>query len=192
MTTILQTDKPAAVIMETVQAEGGIRVFDVEFLKAVREFCTKNDILMIVDDIQIGCCRSGSFFSFERAGIQPDIVVMSKSIGGIGMPMSIVLHKPEIDVWKPGEHNGTFRGNQLSFVAGKAAIEYLLENNVEAETKRKGDIVKNFVERKFFRLTINLSLEVSDLCGVLTAQRLILLLHLNFLTFALQRILFAR
>lgn len=152
------TDKPAAVIMETVQAEGGIRVFDVEFLKAVREFCTKNDILMIVDDIQIGCCRSGSFFSFERAGIQPDIVVMSKSIGGIGMPMSIVLHKPEIDIWKPGEHNGTFRGNQLSFVAGKAAIEYLLENNVEAETKRKGDIVKNFVEKEILPLNDKLEL----------------------------------
>ena len=144
--------------LEPVQAEGGIRVFDVEFLKAVREFCTKNDILMIVDDIQIGCCRSGSFFSFERAGIQPDIVVMSKSIGGIGMPMSIVLHKPEIDVWKPGEHNGTFRGNQLSFVAGKAAIEYLLENNVEAETKRKGEIVKNFVEKEILPLNDKLEL----------------------------------
>ncbi len=141
-------EKPAAVVMETVQAEGGIRVFSDKFLQDVREFCTKNDILMIIDDVQVGCCRSGSFFSFERAGITPDIVVMSKSIGGIGMPLAIVLHSEELDNWKPGEHNGTFRGNQLSFVAGAAAIDYLLENNVEAETKRKGELVKDFIEKE--------------------------------------------
>lgn len=151
-------EKPAAVIMETVQAEGGIRVFDDKFLRDVREFCTKNDILMIVDDVQVGCCRSGTFFSFERAGIEPDIVVMSKSIGGLGMPLAIVLHKEELDNWRPGEHNGTFRGNQLSFVAGKAAIEYLLENNVEAETRRKGEIVKDFVEKEILPLDSRLEL----------------------------------
>lgn len=145
-------EKPAAVIMETVQAEGGIRVFNDQFLRDVREFCTKNDILMIVDDVQVGCCRSGTFFSFERAGITPDIVVMSKSIGGLGMPLAIVLHTEELDNWKPGEHNGTFRGNQLSFVAGKAAIEYLLENNVEAETRRKGTIVKDYIEKEILPL----------------------------------------
>ncbi len=163
MQTIIDDDhsgieKPAAVVMETVQAEGGIRVFDNKFLQDVREFCDRNDILLIVDDIQIGCCRSGTFFSFERAGITPDIVVMSKSIGGIGMPLAIVLHKEELDVWKPGEHNGTFRGNQLSFVAGAAAIDYLIENNVEAETRRKGEIVKNFVEREILSLDSRLEL----------------------------------
>ena len=163
MQTLLDDDhsaveKPAALIMETVQAEGGIRVFETEFLKAVREFCTKNDILMIVDDIQVGCCRTGSFFSFERAGIEPDIVVMSKSIGGLGLPFSIVLHKEEIDCWKPGEHNGTFRGNQLSFVAGKAAVEYLLEHNIESEAKRKGEIVKSFVEKEILPLSDKLEL----------------------------------
>ena len=151
-------EKPAAVVMETVQAEGGIWVFDDEFLRAVREFCTKNDILMIVDDVQVGCCRSGSFFSFERAGITPDIVVMSKSIGGLGMPLAIVLHTEELDNWKPGEHNGTFRGNQLSFVAGKAAIEYLLENNIEAETKRKGELVKEFITNEILPLDSRLQL----------------------------------
>jgi diaminobutyrate-2-oxoglutarate transaminase len=113
---------------------------------------------MIVDDVQVGCCRAGDFFSFERAGIVPDIVVMSKSIGGIGMPLAIVLLKEELDTWKPGEHNGTFRGNQLSFVAGKAAIEYLTENNVEAETKRKGEIVKNYVEKNILPLDSRLEL----------------------------------
>ncbi len=145
-------EKPAAVVMETVQAEGGIRVFSDDFLRGVRDFCTRNGILMIVDDVQVGCCRSGTFFSFERAGIQPDIVVMSKSIGGIGMPLAIVLHTEELDNWKPGEHNGTFRGNQLSFIAGKAAIEYITENNVEAETVRKGEIVKKYVEENILPL----------------------------------------
>lgn len=151
-------EKPAAVVMETVQAEGGIQVFSDDFLKAVREFCTKNDILMIVDDVQVGCCRAGHFFSFERAGIEPDIVVMSKSIGGIGMPLAIVLLKEELDNWKPGEHNGTFRGNQLSFVAGKAAIDYLLENDVEAETRRKGQLVKEFVEKNILPLDSRIKL----------------------------------
>ena len=151
-------EKPAAVVMETVQAEGGIRVFSDEFLRGVRDFCTRNGIVMIVDDVQVGCCRTGTFFSFERAGIKPDIVVMSKSIGGIGMPLAIVLHTAELDHWKPGEHNGTFRGNQLSFVAGKAAIEYLLENNVEAETKRKGEIVKSFIENEILPLDSRLEL----------------------------------
>ena len=151
-------EKPAAVVMETVQAEGGIRVFDDEFLRDVREFCTRNEILMIVDDVQVGCCRSGSFFSFERAGIAPDIVVMSKSIGGIGMPLAIVLHTEELDSWKPGEHNGTFRGNQLSFVAGKAAIDYLLENNVEAETRRKGELVRKYMTEEILPLDSRLEL----------------------------------
>lgn len=151
-------EKPAAVVMETIQAEGGIRVFEADFLRAVRDFCTKNDILMIIDDVQVGCCRSGSFFSFERAGIAPDMVVMSKSIGGLGMPLAIVLIKDEIDDWQPGEHNGTFRGNQLSFVAGKASFDYLLENNIEAETIRKGELVKNYVEQNILPLDSRLEL----------------------------------
>lgn len=152
------TEKPAALIMETVQAEGGIRVFDESFLRDVRAFCDRNDILLIIDDIQVGCCRTGSFFSFESAGIIPDIVILSKSIGGIGMPLSIVLMKEQLDIWKPGEHNGTFRGNQLSFVAGKAAIDWLIENDVEAETKRKGVIVRDFITSKILPLDSRLEL----------------------------------
>lgn len=151
-------DKPAAVIMETLQAEGGIRPFSDEFLRGVREFCDRNDILMIVDDIQVGCCRTGTFFSFERAGIVPDMVILSKSVGGLGMPLSIVLLKEELDEWKPGEHNGTFRGNQLSFVAGKASFDWLLENNVESETQRKGEIVKDFLTKEVLTLDSRLEL----------------------------------
>ena len=150
--------KPAAVIMETTQAEGGIRPFTDEFLRDVRAFCDRNDILMIVDDIQVGCCRTGTFFSFERAGIKPDMVVMSKSIGGLGMPLAIVLLREDLDIWKPAEHNGTFRGNQLSFVAGKASFEWLLENNVEAETQRKGAIVRDFLTKEVLPLDSRLEL----------------------------------
>lgn len=153
MQTILDDDhsgieKPAALILETVQAEGGIWVFSKEYLQAVRKFCDDNDILLIVDDIQVGCCRTGTFFSFERADIVPDIVVLSKSIGGYGMPLALTLFKPELDIWAPGEHNGTFRGNQLAIVAAKAGLEFFNNNNIEKETQRKGKIIEKFLNEE--------------------------------------------
>lgn len=153
MQTLLDDDhsgveKPAALILETVQAEGGIWVFEKEWLQRVRKFCDDNDILLIVDDIQVGCCRTGTFFSFERAGIIPDMVTLSKSIGGYGMPFALTLFKPELDIWAPGEHNGTFRGNQLAIVAAKAGLEFMNNNNVEKEVRRKSKIVKEFLEKQ--------------------------------------------
>lgn len=115
---------PAAIILETVQSEGGIYVAPIEWLRSLRRLCDEKGILMIVDDVQAGCGRTGAFFSFERAGIRPDIVCLSKSIGGYGLPMSLVLMRRELDVWKPGQHTGTFRGNQLAFVAATAALEH--------------------------------------------------------------------
>ncbi len=141
-------DKPAALIVETVQAEGGIWVLEEEWLRRAEAFCRRHDILFIVDDIQVGCGRSGNFFSFERAGIHPDMVSLSKSIGGYGLPMSLLLIRPEIDTWKPGEHNGTFRGNNLAFVAAKAAIEYGMQSGMYADVNRKSAIVKNFLENE--------------------------------------------
>ena len=149
--------KPAALIMETVQADGGIYPFSPEFLRACRKFCDDNDILLIIDDIQAGCGRTGTFFSFERAGIQPDMVTLSKSIGGIGMPMALLLIRPDKDIWKPAEHNGTFRGNQLAFVAGKAAIEYMVDNRLDEEAKRKGLIIENFIRNEILPLDSRLS-----------------------------------
>lgn len=102
-------NQPAAVIVETIQGEGGINVARPEWLRGLADLCRRRDMLLIVDDIQMGCGRTGTFFSFEEAGIVPDIVTLSKSIGGYGMPMSLTLFKPELDVWEPGEHNGTFR-----------------------------------------------------------------------------------
>ncbi len=141
-------DKPAAIILETVQAEGGIHAFTPEFLSDLRQLCTDEDILLIVDDVQVGCCRTGNFFSFERAGIVPDMVVLSKSIGGYGMPLSMVLFKPELDVFNPGEHNGTFRGFQLSMVTAKAGLEFMLNNKIEDEVKRKEKIVEDYLKKE--------------------------------------------
>ncbi len=150
--------KPAALIMETVQAEGGIYPFEPSFLKACRKFCDDNGILLIVDDIQAGCGRTGTFFSFERGDIKPDMVVLSKSIGGMGMPMALLLIRPDVDIWKPAEHNGTFRGNQLAFVAGKAALEYMEDHKLYQEAARKGTIIEQFLKQEILPLNKGLSL----------------------------------
>ena len=139
-------EKPAAIVLETVQADGGINPFPVEWLQRVRALCDKYDILMIVDDIQVGCARTGWFFSFERAGIVPDIVTQSKSIGGYGMPFALVLIKPELDIWSPGEHNGTFRGYQLSMVAAKAGLEVMLDEHVEDKVRGQEKIIAQYMD----------------------------------------------
>jgi diaminobutyrate-2-oxoglutarate transaminase len=117
-------DKPAAVIVETIQAEGGVNVASIQWLQDLAAVCREHGVLLIVDDIQVGCGRAGSFFSFERAGIVPDIVVLSKAISGYGLPMALVLLRPALDQWKPGEHTGTFRGNNMAFVAATEALRY--------------------------------------------------------------------
>ncbi len=114
---------PAAVILETVQGEGGVRPAPVAWLQEVAAACARHGVLLIVDDIQVGCGRTGPFFSFEEAGLRPDIVALSKSLSGYGLPMAVVLLRPEHDVWKPGEHNGTFRGNNAAFVTATGALE---------------------------------------------------------------------
>ncbi|MFE7117173.1 diaminobutyrate--2-oxoglutarate transaminase [Streptomyces sp. NPDC057654] len=134
---------PAAVIVETVQGEGGINVARPEWLRALADLCKRRDMLLIVDDIQMGCGRTGAFFSFEEAGITPDIVTLSKSIGGYGMPMSLTLFKPELDIWEPGEHNGTFRGNNPSFVTAAAALDtYWADGQTEKQTLARGEQVE--------------------------------------------------
>jgi diaminobutyrate-2-oxoglutarate transaminase len=142
-------EKPAAVLLETVQGEGGVWVAPVPFLKSLREFCDRHGILLVVDDIQAGCGRTGTFFSFERAGIVPDVVTLSKSIGAYGLPMALVLLKPEHDVWKPGQHNGTFRGNQLAFVAAAAALRhYWRDGEFVKRVRTKADLVEEFLQRR--------------------------------------------
>lgn len=126
-------EHPAAVIVETVQGEGGLNSARASWLRKLADLCKRHDILLIVDDVQAGCGRTGSFFSFEEAGITPDIVCLSKSVSGYGLPLALTLFKPEHDVWVPGEHNGTFRGQNPSFVTGKTALERFWSDDVFAK-----------------------------------------------------------
>lgn len=141
-------DLPAAVIVETVQGEGGLNVASDEWLRRIEAICRKHDIVLIVDDIQAGCGRTGTFFSFEKSGISPDIVTMSKSLSGYGLPFSIVLLKPDLDQWEPGEHNGTFRGHNLAFVTAESAIrEYWRNDDFTREIERKGALVRSELDK---------------------------------------------
>ncbi|MEQ3551892.1 diaminobutyrate--2-oxoglutarate transaminase [Pseudonocardia nematodicida] len=141
-------NEPAAVIVETVQGEGGLNPARIEWLRGLRELCTRKGILMIVDDVQMGCGRTGPFFSFEIAGIEPDMVTISKSISGYGLPMALVLIKPEYDQWGPGEHNGTFRGNNPAFVTAAETIRHWWSDDAfEKDTLRKGEKIAEGLER---------------------------------------------
>lgn len=131
-------DVPAAVIVETIQGEGGLNVARAEWLRALEKVCRKHGILLIVDDIQAGCGRAGHFFSFEESGIKPDLVTLSKSLSGYGLPFAITLIKPEYDTWKPGEHNGTFRGNNHAFVTATQALKsYWADDAFQNEVQLK-------------------------------------------------------
>jgi diaminobutyrate-2-oxoglutarate transaminase len=136
-------DPPAAFVLETIQGEGGVNVASVEWLRRLAELARRNGSLLIVDEVQVGCGRTGTFFSFERAGITPDLICLSKSLSGYGLPMALTLIRPDIDVWEPGEHSGTFRGNNLAFVAATAALERYWHNGAFAnDVARKGEDVR--------------------------------------------------
>lgn len=135
---------PAAVILETVQGEGGINVASDRWLQRIAAICQQHDIRLIVDDIQVGNGRTGNFFSFEASGIRPDLVCLSKSIGG-GLPMSLVLIRRDLDIWKPGEHTGTFRGNNLAFVAAREVLRHWADPTFEDSIADRNCIVTSFL-----------------------------------------------
>lgn len=139
-------DHPAAVIVETLQGEGGINPASARWLRRLSDLCNRRGIVLIVDDIQMGCGRTGPFFSFERAGIVPDIVTLSKSLSGIGLPLAVTLFKRELDIWQPGEHNGTFRGNNPAFVTASAALDFWTDETFQSQTEAKGEIIRSFLE----------------------------------------------
>lgn len=140
-------DQAAAVIVETIQGEGGVNVATVRWLQELERLCRQYDMLLIVDDIQVGCGRTGSFFSFESAGISPDIITLSKSLSGYGLPMSLVLFKPELDIWKPGAHSGTFRGNNMAFVTATQALDsYWADKAFEESVTHKAGMVRDWLE----------------------------------------------
>jgi diaminobutyrate-2-oxoglutarate transaminase len=126
-------DAPAAIIVETVQGEGGLNAASPEWLKQVEAIAKKHGALFIIDDIQAGCGRTGGFFSFDGMGLSPDIITMAKSLSGMGLPLAVTLIKPEHDIWKPAEHNGTFRGNNHAFVTAAAALEKFWSDDLFAD-----------------------------------------------------------
>ena len=128
---------PAAVIIEPIQGEGGVVPAPKEFLQTVRRVTKELGIPLIVDEIQCGIGRSGNVFAFEESGIIPDVILMSKAIGG-SQPMSVVVYNKELDKWAPGAHAGTFRGNQLAMAAGTVVLERISQPEFLSEVRRKG------------------------------------------------------
>lgn len=140
-------DCPAAILVETVQGEGGINVAHKEWLQSIQAIAKNVGALFIVDDIQMGCGRTGEFFSFEFAGLSPDIVVLSKSLSGYGLPLSMLLIKEGLDAWRPGEHTGTFRGNNLALVSATAAINiYWCRRTFSQGVQRMGGLMRRRLE----------------------------------------------
>jgi diaminobutyrate-2-oxoglutarate transaminase len=139
-------EAPAAVIVEPIQAEGGVNVASKAWLHAVQKFAHDRGALFIIDDIQAGCGRTGSYFSFDSFDLDPDIITLAKGLGGYGTPIAMNLVKPEHDKWSPGEHTGTFRGQDLSFVAGAEALEYFADDALMSEVRRKGDIMESCLQ----------------------------------------------
>jgi diaminobutyrate-2-oxoglutarate transaminase len=140
-------EKPAAILVEAIQAEGGVHVASKEWLHAVQQLARENDALLIIDDIQAGCGRTGSYFSFDDMGLDPDIVTLAKGIGGFGTPLAMNMVKPEHDKhWQPGEHTGTFRGQGFSFVAGRVAMSYFEDDSFMAEVRTKGTRMREVLD----------------------------------------------
>jgi len=135
-------DAPAAFMLETVQGEGGLNAASAEWVHKVAELAKKHGALLIIDDIQAGCGRTGTFFSFEKMGVMPDIITMAKSLSGFGLPFATVLIRPEHDIFGPAEHNGTFRGNTHAFVTARVAIEkFWADKSFEEDIARRADII---------------------------------------------------
>jgi diaminobutyrate-2-oxoglutarate transaminase len=133
-------DAPAAILVETVQGEGGLNAASPDWLRKIEAIARKHGALFIIDDIQAGCGRTGGFFSFDGMGLSPDIITMAKSLSGMGLPLAVVLIRPMYDIWKPAEHNGTFRGNNHAFVTAAAALEkFWADDGFLAEVKDKAD-----------------------------------------------------
>ena len=136
-------DAPAAILVETVQGEGGLNAASPAWLRKIADIAKRHGALMIVDDIQAGVGRTGNFFSFEGMGFTPDIVTMAKSLSGMGLPFALTLFRPELDQWSPGEHNGTFRGNNHAFVTATAALRHFWSNDAfQQDIARRGALLE--------------------------------------------------
>ncbi|BFU46620.1 aspartate aminotransferase family protein [Krasilnikovia sp. MM14-A1004] len=130
--------KPAAIIMELVQGEGGSIPAPVPFVRRIAEVARALDIPLIVDEVQTGCGRTGTWFSFEQYGIEPDVIVASKGLSGMGLPVSVIMYHERLDVWSPGSHIGTFRGNNLAFASANAYLDVVARDNLMAYVRERG------------------------------------------------------
>lgn len=136
-------DAPAAILVETVQGEGGLNAASPEWLRRIADIAKAHGALLIVDDIQAGCGRTGGFFSFEEMGFTPDIITMAKSLSGMGLPFALTLFRPEFDQFSPGEHNGTFRGNNHAFVTATAALRHFWSDDAfQVDVRRRGELLE--------------------------------------------------
>jgi diaminobutyrate-2-oxoglutarate transaminase len=133
--------KPAAVIIEAIQGEGGSIVPPDRYLKELRKICSDHDVLMIADEIQAGLCRTGKMFAFQHSGIIPDIITLSKGLGGVGFPLSCIVYKENLDTWPPAKHIGTFRGNVIAYAAGAAALHFMLEKDLAENAAAIGTLI---------------------------------------------------
>lgn len=136
-------DDPAAFIVEPVQGEGGLNAASGAWLRGIERLARKHGALFIIDDIQAGIGRTGPWFSFEGMGLDPDLITQAKSFGGMGLPFAALLIKPPHDIWKPAEHNGTFRGNTHAFVTARVAMEkFWSDDRFENEVLRKSALLR--------------------------------------------------
>ncbi|GAA0250217.1 aspartate aminotransferase family protein [Saccharothrix mutabilis subsp. mutabilis] len=131
--------KPAAVVVELVQGEGGVVPARPEFVRRLRVLTAELGIPLVVDEVQTGCGRTGTWFAFERYGIQPDVIVASKALSGMGLPVAIILYDRRLDAWAPGAHTGTFRGNQAAFAAGAETVRIVRRDDVLGNVRRRGE-----------------------------------------------------
>ena len=141
-------DQPAAFIVETIQAEGGVRIASKEWLQGVQKLARDLGALFIIDEIQVGCGRTGHYFSFDEMDLEPDIVTLAKGIGGYGTPLAMNLVKPEHDAkWQPGEHTGTFRGQGISFIAGREGLRYFENDELNAQTRARETFIHDQLKK---------------------------------------------
>ena len=138
--------KPSAVIIEAIQGEGGSIVPPKEFISKIREICDRYEIIMIADEVQTGFCRTGKMFAFEHFGIVPDIIVLSKALGGIGLPISGIAYKESLDKWSVGKHIGTYRGNTLAYASGASAIRFMVEQNLAQHSDNIGRVLLSLLK----------------------------------------------
>jgi diaminobutyrate-2-oxoglutarate transaminase len=130
--------RPAAVLLELVQGEGGVVPADPDFVRRLAALCRELDVPLVVDEVQTGCGRTGTWFAFEQYGIEPDVVIASKALSGIGQPVAVIFYDERLDVWAPGAHTGTFRGNQVAFAAGARAVEIMRRDDVLGNVRARG------------------------------------------------------